>query len=47
MTITSPANEPLLSVEGLSVHLGGRDVLHDVGFTIAKGDSLALVGESG
>jgi len=38
---------PLLTVEGLNVHLGGRDVLHDVGFTIAKGDSLALVGESG
>jgi peptide/nickel transport system ATP-binding protein len=37
----------LVHVEDLSVHLGGRDVLHSVGFDIPRGGSLALVGESG
>jgi peptide/nickel transport system ATP-binding protein len=38
---------PLLSVSGLDVQLGGRQVLHDVSFEIARGEALALVGESG
>ncbi|MEL6574495.1 MAG: ABC transporter ATP-binding protein [Pseudomonadota bacterium] len=42
---------PLLSVEGLSVAFGygraAREVVHGVGFTLEKGETLALVGESG
>lgn len=40
-------SDPLLSVSGLTVELGGREVLHDVGFSIERGGALALVGESG
>jgi peptide/nickel transport system ATP-binding protein len=41
------ATSPLVHVSDLCVHLGGRDVLHHVGFDIPAGGSLALVGESG
>lgn len=44
-----PASETpaLLTVEGLNVAYGGQDVVHDVGFTLARAGSLALIGESG
>ena len=38
---------PLLAVEGLSVAMGGVPVLEDVSFSIAPGETLGLVGESG
>lgn len=38
---------PLLRVENLSVSYGKQDVVHDVGFELARGKSLALIGESG
>ena len=41
------AEAPLLSVEGLSVAMGGATVLEDVSFAIAPGETLGLVGESG
>jgi peptide/nickel transport system ATP-binding protein len=37
----------LLSVEGLTVAYGDRTVVHGVDFTLARGQSLALIGESG
>ncbi|KKC26286.1 ATP-binding cassette domain-containing protein [Sphingomonas sp. SRS2] len=37
----------LLAVEGLRLTIGGRRIVHDIGFTIAAGRSLALVGASG
>ena len=37
----------LLSVEGLTVAYGHQTVVHDVGFTLERGQSLALIGESG
>ncbi|GAA3858866.1 ABC transporter ATP-binding protein [Saccharothrix violaceirubra] len=37
----------LLRVEGLSVAYGDHRVVSDVGFTLARGESLALIGESG
>ncbi|WP_052521581.1 dipeptide ABC transporter ATP-binding protein [Agreia bicolorata] len=44
---TRPEGHPLLSVEGLSVSYGDASVVHDVGFTLERGQSLALIGESG
>ncbi|MFK0007545.1 ABC transporter ATP-binding protein [Paenarthrobacter sp. NPDC090520] len=37
----------LLTVQGLSIAYGRAAVVHDVGFSLAKGESLALIGESG
>ncbi|MFK0004057.1 ABC transporter ATP-binding protein [Paenarthrobacter sp. NPDC090522] len=37
----------LLTVQGLSIAYGRAAVVHDVGFSLTKGESLALIGESG
>jgi peptide/nickel transport system ATP-binding protein len=37
----------LLTVEGLSIAYGPTAVVHNVGFTLGRGESLALIGESG
>jgi peptide/nickel transport system ATP-binding protein len=37
----------LLDVQGLSVAYGDQEVVHDVSFSLAEGESLALIGESG
>ena len=39
--------EVILSVEGLNVFYGRKQVVHDVTFDLAKGEVVALVGESG
>jgi oligopeptide/dipeptide ABC transporter ATP-binding protein len=41
------APDPLLSIESLSVSAGSRAVLEDVSLSIAPGEMLGLVGESG
>ncbi len=41
------AERALLRVEGLGVAMGGVPVLEDVSFSIAQGETLGLVGESG
>lgn len=41
------AATPLLRVDGLSVSYGKQEVVHDVGFELERGKSLALIGESG
>jgi peptide/nickel transport system ATP-binding protein len=45
------ATSPVLSVEGLSVRFGGRrgvvEAVSDLSFSVAAGECLALVGESG
>ena len=38
---------PLVEVAGLNVAFGARRVVRDVGFSLARGRTLALVGESG
>jgi peptide/nickel transport system ATP-binding protein len=40
-------NHDLLRVEGLSVSYGAAQVVFDAGFRLARGESLALIGESG
>ena len=37
----------ILSVDGLNVFYGRKEVVHDVTFDVAKGEVVALVGESG
>jgi peptide/nickel transport system ATP-binding protein len=44
-TLQRPA--PLLRVDGLSVSYGPHEVVTDVGFELGRGQSLALIGESG
>ena len=41
------APDALLQVQDLSVSYGGTEVVHDVGFSVRPGSSLALIGESG
>ena len=38
---------PLLAVSDLSIAFGEREVVRDVGFTLERGQTVALVGESG
>ncbi|KAB1653823.1 ABC transporter ATP-binding protein [Pseudoclavibacter chungangensis] len=45
-TTTTPA-APLLRVDSLRVAYGRTQVVHDVGFSLRAGESLALIGESG
>lgn len=48
--ILSPFAEqraPLLKIKDLSVSYGRQEVVHNVGFTLEHGGSLALIGESG
>ena len=42
-----PAPATLLKVEGLTVAYGDQTVVHGVDFALARGQSLALIGESG
>jgi peptide/nickel transport system ATP-binding protein len=44
---TEPAAGTLLRVKDLSVAYGGNEVVHGVGFGLRRGESLALIGESG
>ena len=39
--------KPLLDVRNLSVSFNGLNVVHEIGFSVAAGEKLALVGESG
>jgi zinc/manganese transport system ATP-binding protein len=39
--------EQTLAVEGVSVRLGGREVLHDVRFSIRAGEFVGLIGSNG
>jgi zinc/manganese transport system ATP-binding protein len=41
------ASDELLRLDGITVRLGGREVLHDVSFTIAPGEFTGLIGPNG
>ena len=43
----SAAPDELLRLDGVTVRLGGREVLHDVGFTIRPGEFTGLIGPNG
>ncbi|WP_117193285.1 ATP-binding cassette domain-containing protein [Rhizobium terrae] len=38
---------PLLHIENLSVHAGGKALVSDISFAVAPGERLGLIGESG
>ncbi|PJI93681.1 dipeptide ABC transporter ATP-binding protein [Luteimicrobium subarcticum] len=42
-----PATPELLRVDGLTVGYGREPVVHDVGLTVSRGETVALIGESG
>ncbi len=42
-----PGQEDTLVVDGVSVRLGGREVLHDVRFAIRPGEFVGLIGSNG
>ena len=46
-SLDAGTGETLLAVEGLSVAYGDQQVVSDVSFTLGRGESLALIGESG
>jgi peptide/nickel transport system ATP-binding protein len=47
-TVSAPQRSgPLLRVAGLSVTYGSNEVVSDAGFELGRGESLALIGESG
>ena len=41
------AREDVLTVDGVTARLGGREVLHDVRFTIRPGEFVGLIGSNG
>jgi len=43
----SRAGEPLVRIEGLSVDFGRLQVLRDINLTLHRGQTLAIIGESG
>ncbi|HWE32694.1 MAG TPA: metal ABC transporter ATP-binding protein [Solirubrobacteraceae bacterium] len=47
MTLVALGSDSVLEVEGVSVRLGGRDVLRDVGFEIRPGEFTGLIGSNG
>ena len=44
---TERAREPVLSLEGVSVLLSGREVLHEIGFDLCPGELTGLIGANG
>ncbi len=46
MTMTQQ-QEDMLTVDGVSARLGGREVLHDVRFGIKPGEFVGLIGSNG
>jgi zinc/manganese transport system ATP-binding protein len=41
------SQDEMLAVDGVSVRLGGREVLHDVRFTVRPGEFVGLIGSNG
>ena len=47
LPMDAAAQEPLIRIEQLSVEFGRHEVLHDIDLSIARGQTLAIIGESG
>lgn len=48
-TVPPPAStgDEVLSVQGISVSIGGREILHDVTFSVSPGEFTGLIGSNG
>jgi phospholipid/cholesterol/gamma-HCH transport system ATP-binding protein len=46
-TTNADSSEPLIRVEGMSVEFGQHEVLRDIDLSIRRGETLAVIGESG
>src|SRR4051794_39166321 len=44
---TETLAHPLLSVQGISVHYGAIQAIHDISFDVVKGKILTLIGANG
>ncbi len=47
MEAAAAAAAPALTVEGINKHFGERHAVRDVGFTVARGELLAIIGPNG
>jgi zinc/manganese transport system ATP-binding protein len=45
--MSEPTSDDLLRLDGITVRLSGRDVLHDVSFAIRSGEFTGLIGPNG
>jgi phospholipid/cholesterol/gamma-HCH transport system ATP-binding protein len=45
--MTEPANDIILSVRGLRVRYGEREILHGISFEVPRGETLVIMGGSG
>jgi phospholipid/cholesterol/gamma-HCH transport system ATP-binding protein len=47
VTESATANEPLIEVQSMNVAFGAQRVLRDIDFRVRRGQTLAIIGESG
>ena len=46
-SVPDTGSDELLRLDGISVRLSGREILHDVGFTVRPGEFTGLIGPNG
>ena len=46
-SVPDTGSDDLLRLDGISVRLSGREILHDVGFTVRPGEFTGLIGPNG
>ena len=45
--LSGPPGDPVLELDGITVWLGGREILHDVRFSVGPGELTGLIGSNG
>ena len=46
-TDTALTEQPMLSIQGLGISFGAHEVLRDINLQVPRGQTLAIIGESG